>query len=194
MRNLITAALSIYLTTSIYAQTIYSKTYGHPNDEPLIYLHGGPGYNAIAFEVSTAQNLADAGFYVIIYDRRGEGRSKDDNAKFTVEELFADLNAIYDKFDVKKANLIGYSFGGILGTLYAVDNPEKVKSIIFTSAPVSIQETFSTIIKSSKAIYKENEDHISLKYIEILENMDKTSLENTKHNNDYFNGILLEIF
>jgi|GEM_PF-6722142 len=69
-----------------------------------------------------------------------------------------------------------------------------VKSIILTSAPVSIQETFSTIIKSSKAIYKENEDHISLKYIEILENMDKTSLENTKHNNDYFNGILLEIF
>jgi len=117
MRNLITAALSIYLTTSIYAQTIYSKTYGHPNDEPLIYLHGGPGYNVIAFEVSTAQNLADAGFYVIVYDRRGEGRSKDDSAKFTVEELFADLNAIYDKFDVKKANLIGYSFGGILGTL-----------------------------------------------------------------------------
>ena len=177
MRNLITLVLIIYFTTSINAQTIYSKKYGHTEDEPLIFLHGGPGYNSVFFEVSTAQKLADAGFYVIVYDRRGEGRSKDISAKFTFEESFADLNAIYDKFGIEKANLIGHSFGGILGTLYAEDNPEKVKSIILMSAPVSIQETFSTIIRTSKQIYKKNEDSINLKYIKMLENMDKTSLE-----------------
>jgi hypothetical protein len=31
---------------------------------------GGPGYNCGGFEVSTAQELANNGFYVIVYDRR----------------------------------------------------------------------------------------------------------------------------
>jgi hypothetical protein len=33
---------------------------------------GGPGYNCAGFEVSTAQELANNGFYVIVYDRRGK--------------------------------------------------------------------------------------------------------------------------
>ena len=49
------------------------------------------------FEGTTAQKLADLGFYVIAYDRRGEGRSADPNATFTYNEAFQDLNAIYKK-------------------------------------------------------------------------------------------------
>ena len=47
---------------SLCSQTIYSKAFGDPNNEPIIYLHGGPGYNSIGFEVTTAQNLPKAGF------------------------------------------------------------------------------------------------------------------------------------
>lgn len=162
---------------AVNSQTIYSKAFGAPSDEPVIYLHGGPGYNSIGFEVTTAEQLAANGFFVIVYDRRGEGRSPDQNAKFTFQETFDDLDAIYKKFDLESSNLMGHSFGGIIGTLYAEKYPEKIKSLVLVAAPLSMQATFTTIIKTSKSIYEANHDSINLKYIGMLENMDKTSLE-----------------
>ena len=69
------------------------------------------------FEGTTAQKLAEKGFYVIAYDRRGEGRSADPEAKFTYDEAFQDLNAIYKKYNLKKATLLAHSFGGLVATL-----------------------------------------------------------------------------
>lgn len=173
----ITLFAFILTTISVSSQTIYSKAFGDPNNEPIIYLHGGPGYNSIGFEVTTAQELAESGFYVIIYDRRGEGRSPDKNAKFTFQETYDDLDTIYKKFNLKSATLIGHSFGGVIGTLYAEQYPGKIKSLILVAAPISMQETFLTIIKKSKSIYEKNKDSTNLKYIGMLEKMDKNSLE-----------------
>lgn len=159
------------------SQEVYTKTFGNSKSIPIIFLHGGPGYNAVSFEATTAQKLADSGFYVIIYDRRGEGRSEDKNAKFTFQETFDDLNAIYKKFNLKKATLIGHSFGGIIATLYAEKYSENINSVILVSAPLSLQETFKTIIKSAKIIYETKQDNINLNYLNILENMDTSSIE-----------------
>ena len=161
----------------VNSQTIYSKAFGNPNDKPVIYLHGGPGYNSVGFEITTAEKLSENGFYVIVYDRRGEGRSLSKNAKFTFQETYDDIDGIYKKFNLKSATLIGHSFGGVIGTLYAEKYPEKIKTLVLVAAPLSMQEAFLTIIKTSKSIYKKNADSTNLKYIGILEKMDKTSLE-----------------
>ncbi|WP_298225144.1 alpha/beta hydrolase [Flavobacterium sp.] len=160
-----------------FAQELYSKAYGNPKDTPVVFLHGGPGYNAAGFEVSTAQNLADNGFYVVVYDRRGEGRSTDPKAKFTFEETFCDINAVLNEYQLKKATLIGHSFGGIVATLFASQYPEKVNAIELVSAPVSLQETFKTILNSSLKIYEKNNDQTNLNYIGMIEKMDTTSVE-----------------
>ena len=82
--------LSLFLVFSVFTsgQNLYIKTYGNEKDKPIIFIHGGPSGNATLFEGTTAQNLADQGFYVIAYDRRGEGRSIDPKATFTYEEAF----------------------------------------------------------------------------------------------------------
>lgn len=85
-------------TTFAEAQELYMKTFGDNKDEALIFLHGGPGYNSAGFEYTTAQKLAEKNFFVIVYDRRGEGRSQDSNANYTFKESFEDLNAIYTKY------------------------------------------------------------------------------------------------
>lgn len=177
MKKIITIFAFIVTTITVSSQTIYSKAFGNPNNQPIIYLHGGPGYNSVGFEVTTAQKLTESGFYVIIYDRRGEGRSLDKNAKFTFQETYDDLDAIYKKINLKNATLIGHSFGGVIGTLYAEKYPEKIKSLVMVAAPLSMQETFSTIIKTSKKIYQNNTDNTNLRYIGMLEEMDKNSLE-----------------
>ncbi len=158
-------------------QNIYTKTFGSSNDKPIIFLHGGPGYNCVNFEVTTAQQLADKGFYVIVYDRRGEGRSKDPNAKFTFDETFDDINSIYQQYSLTKATLIGHSFGGIVATLFAEANPNKVQSIILVGAPVSLQATFKNILSQSKSIYQAKNDSINLNYVTMLENMNTSSIE-----------------
>lgn len=126
-----------------FGQSIYTKTFGNTKDKPIIFLHGGPGYNCVNFETTTAQQLADKGFYVIVYDRRGEGRSEDLNAQFTFQETFDDLNAIYQKYGLTKSTLIGHSFGGVIATLFA----EKYASQSTYQAPQGFwkNEKYTTI-------------------------------------------------
>lgn len=177
MKKTITLVAFILTTIIASSQTIYSKAFGDSSNEPLIYLHGGPGYNSIGFEISTAKKLSESGFYVIVYDRRGEGRSADKKAKFTFQETYDDLDALYKKYALENATLIGHSFGGVIATLYAEKNPEKIKSLVLVAAPLSIQETLSTIIKTTKSIYEKKKDSTNLMYIGMLEKMDKNSLE-----------------
>lgn len=175
MKKLSLLILSILFTSAVFAQDLYLKTFGNAKDAAVIFLHGGPGYNAATFEATTAQKLADAGQFVVIYDRRGEGRS-DAKATFTFEESIDDLYAIYKQFNLKKATLIGHSFGGMLGTFFAEKHPEKVTSLILVGAPLNLQESFKTIIKSSKNLYEANQDSVNLNYIGMLEKMDTTAL------------------
>jgi proline iminopeptidase len=175
-RMILLLLLSLPIQTS-FSQELYSKTFGNPKNIPVLYLHGGPGYNCASFEISSAQELANNGFYVIVYDRRGEGRSIDANAKFTFQETFDDISAILKKYNLNKINLIGHSFGGIVATLYAEKNPNKVNIIELLSVPVSLQETLKTILRSCKKIYLETNDKVNLNYIDMIEKMDPTSVE-----------------
>lgn len=161
----------------IQAQELHVKTFGKATAKPILFLHGGPGYNAAAFEISTAQKLADEGYYVVVYDRRGEGRSVDANARFDFEQSLADIDNLCKKYKLRNVNLMGHSFGGVLAILYAEKNPEQVGSVILVSAPVALQETFKTIQNTSREIYKNNGDKTNLEYVDLLEKMDPSSME-----------------
>ncbi len=156
---------------------IYSKTFGESGNPAVIFLHGGPGYNSANFEGSTAQALADKGFYVIVYDRRGEGRSLDKNAAFTYDQTNEDLNGIFAKYKLDSAILVGHSYGGVVATLFTEKYPEKVTAIVLVGAPVSLQETFRTIISTCKKIYTDKNDKENLRYIGMLETMDTTTMD-----------------
>ncbi|MDQ0067231.1 alpha/beta hydrolase [Chryseobacterium lathyri] len=177
MKSLLSLLFSLLLV-SFNAQKIYSKSYGSPKDIPVIFIHGGPGGNATLFEGTTAQKLADKGFYVIVYDRRGEGRSKDGNASMTFKESFQDLNGIYEAYGIKKANILAHSFGGIIGTLFTGQFPEKVNSLTLAGALFSQQETYNHILKRAKERFKD--DSSKLKEIYEIESLSKNSADYRK--------------
>jgi len=172
--------------------TLYSKSYGGNENPAVIFIHGGPRGNSTLFEGTTAEKLAAKGFYVIVYDRRGEGRSIDTAATFTYQEAIADLNQIFDKYNIKKANIIAHSFGGLVGTLYTEQNPDKVNSLILAGALFSQQDTYDHILKTSKEVYKEKKDTLMLSKISEIEKLPKNSAEYRKQsyeiasNNNYF--------
>ncbi len=177
MKRSVLLLFSICLSIIGLSSELYSKAFGEKKNAAIIYLHGGPGYNCSTFEYSSAEKLSKQGFYVIVYDRRGEGRSIDEDAKFTYKEALKDLVSIYKKYDIETATLIGHSFGGIIASKFADKQSKKVKNVILVGTPLNFQESFKTIISSCKKIYETKEDETNLKYIEMLEKMDTTKLE-----------------
>lgn len=176
MKRIIYLLIFILSCSTLQSQTIYSKSFGDKNNPAIIYLHGGPGYNCASFEATTAQKLADNGYFVIVYDRRGEGRSKDAKAQFTFSEMCADINSLYAQYGIEKSTLLGHSFGGIVATYFADSFPLKVQSIVLVGAPVSLQKTFKFIIAKSTFHYIAQNDSVNLKYIRMIEKMDTNSL------------------
>lgn len=179
MKQLLFALFSIL---SLYAngQNLYTKNYGNKKDQTIIFIHGGPSGNATLFESTTAQKLADLGFFVIAYDRRGEGRSPDSDAKFTYAEAFQDLNTIYKKYNLKKATLLAHSFGGLVATLYTEKYPQNVSSLILVGALFSQQETYDHILNSVTKTASDKGDSVQLKKIAKIEKLNKNSAEYRK--------------
>jgi len=176
MKTVFISFLFVLSSFIAVGQPIYSKAFGKPTDNPIIFLHGGPGSSSVYFEAAAAKKLSDQGFYVIIYDRRGEGRSVNQQAKMNYEEAFNDLNNIYKKYSLTKANLIGFSFGGLITSQYAVKYPDKVKSIILVSALLSQQASYHTILNSTERIYAQQDDRISLEDLRSISKMDTNSI------------------
>ena len=180
----------LMLSFLINGQNLYIKTYGNKENKAIIFIHGGPSGNSTLFEGTTAQTLANKGFYALVYDRRGEGRSSDPHAKFTYQEAFQDLNSILKKYNLKKVTLIGHSFGGLAATLYTAKYPQNVSNLILAGALFSQQETYDHILNSLKKSHKG--DSKTLNKISYVEKLDKNSAGYRKHcfdlasDNDYF--------
>jgi proline iminopeptidase len=141
-----------------------------------LFLHGGPGGSALDFEITTAEKLAEKGFYVILYDRRGEGRSTDEQALFTYKQTINDLKSLYEQFGIKKASLLGHSFGGIVATLFAEQHPAMVENIILAGTPVSLQQTFRTILAKSEQLYKAKDSVKALAQLDAIKKYDTSSI------------------
>lgn len=170
--------LFIYFLSN--GQKIYSKSFGKSKDEAIIFIHGGPSGNSTLFEYTTAEILAENGFYVIIYDRRGEGRSIDSLATFTYQEYFNDLINIYKTYNIEKANIIGHSFGGLVASLFAENFPQKVESLILAGALFSQQETYNNILKSVNKIYKTKKNTLKINEVKEIKKLNKMSAEYRK--------------
>ena len=180
MYQLLTFFFFVTTSINVCGQTLYSKSYGNSNNKPIIFIHGGPSGNSTLFEATSAQKIADKGFYVIVYDRRGEGRSIDTTAKFTYEEYLNDLNIIYKTYNIDKANLIAHSFGGLVATLFAEKYPQKVQSLILTGSLISQQETYNYILKTVNQIYLNTKDTLMLNRVSTISLLDKKSAEYRK--------------
>lgn len=87
-------------------------------------LHGGPGAH---HDYLLPQMLELAREHdLVFYDQRGGGRSKsDDRNPVTAQTLVEDLAAIIRELALEPVSLLGYSFGGLIALLYAIDAAER---------------------------------------------------------------------
>jgi len=71
---------------------------------------------------------------VITFDNRGVGNTTVGNKKFSIPQFAQDTSKLLDALKIKKADIIGWSMGGMIAQELALSNPEKVgKLIIYAS-------------------------------------------------------------
>ncbi|HUR91234.1 MAG TPA: alpha/beta fold hydrolase [Gemmatimonadaceae bacterium] len=99
---------------------LYWAAYGPKGISPLLVLHGGPG---ASHDYLLPQMLELAGKHdLIFYDQRGGGRSRhDDDGSITWQTQVEDLAALTEEFFLEAPSIVGYSWGGLLAILYAIE-------------------------------------------------------------------------
>lgn len=99
---------------------MYYAVYGLRNAERVLVLHGGPGAH---HDYLLPQMLALADRReLVFYDQRGGGRSKtDDRTPVTWQVHVADLDRVVGELALDPLVIIGYSWGGLLAMLYAIE-------------------------------------------------------------------------
>ncbi|MDB5696366.1 MAG: arylesterase [Sphingomonas bacterium] len=87
---------------------IYVKDWGQ--GRPVVLIHGWP-LNADSWDAQ-ALGLAEAGFRVIAYDRRGFGRSEQPWDGYDYDTLADDLADVLEETGADDATIVGFSMGG----------------------------------------------------------------------------------
>ncbi len=108
---------------------------------PLVVAHGGPG--CTHDYVDSFKDLAEQGRAVIHYDQIGNGRSThlpDRGADFwTVDFFLGELDNLLDHLSIRRRyNLLGQSWGGMLGAEHAVRRPPGLNALVIANSPASM--------------------------------------------------------
>jgi proline iminopeptidase len=155
------------------APSLYAKAYGRAADPAVVFLHGGPGYNAYLFEATAAEALAQRGFRVIVFDQRGCGRSTSGtDPAYDFTEAVADLDGVLARFEVRRAVLLGQGFGGTLGLVYAEQRSERVAALGWIGTPLSYPAMFRTVMAAAREVYAQ-QDPAQLRFLDMLEQADR---------------------
>ena len=108
---------------------IWYATFGR--GEPVILLHGGlASANYWGNQVRALQTR----YRVVVMDSRGHGRSTRNDQPYGYDLMAGDVIALMDFLKIKKAAIVGWSDGAILGLDIAITHPERVSKLFAFAA------------------------------------------------------------
>ena len=144
--------------------TINVKVDGHnvkvysfgEGDNTLLCLNGGPGLPC-DYVRDCHSWISDKGFRVVAYDQLGCGQSDkpDDKSLWNVKRYATELDTIIKTLDLKNINLLGQSWGTILGMEYAVTYPNVVKTLIMDNGVADVPHLISELNRLREALGSE---------------------------------------
>jgi 3-oxoadipate enol-lactonase len=108
---------------------LYYERAGHG---PAVVLIGGLGTDS-TFLRSIAKGLAQY-VDVVSFDNRGAGRSDKPDAPYSIELMASDTVELMAAIGIERAHLIGISMGASIALAVALDQPDRVASLILVSA------------------------------------------------------------
>src|SRR5256885_11165343 len=120
-------------TVDLSGVRIYTRRVGD-GPPPVVVLHGGPGAHH-DYLLPQYDRLAH-GRTLLYYDQRGGGRSPvPRDTPVGWREHVADLEALRDRWGQDRVTLLGYSWGGLLAVLYALEHPARIDRLALGCSP-----------------------------------------------------------
>ncbi|CAN7173807.1 alpha/beta hydrolase [Devosia sp. LjRoot16] len=106
----------------------------------VILLHGGLGH--AGNWQHQVQPLVDAGHQVVVVDSRGHGHSSRDDRPYSYELMATDVFAVMDALGLKRAAVVGWSDGAVIGLIMADKAPERVSGLFYFACNVDDSGTY----------------------------------------------------
>jgi proline iminopeptidase len=141
---------------------LYWEEYGHPDGEPVMYLHGGPGG---ACSPVMSRFFDPARYRVILFDQRGCGKSEPTVAthgpkialtRNDTDHLVDDINRLRDALGITgKMHVFGGSWGSTLALVYGIRHPDKVASLILRGIFLGATEDLLYMYQGNAATFEE---------------------------------------
>lgn len=131
---------------------IHYRTFGNPDGEPLLMLHGLGSDNSGWI---LQRRAFGAHYACIAVDNRGTGRSDKPHGAYRLEQMADDAAAVLAHAGVASAHVMGASMGGVLSQILAVTRPELVRSLVLACTACRMQpwrrELFESWIELAQA-------------------------------------------
>jgi pimeloyl-ACP methyl ester carboxylesterase len=108
---------------------LYYEVYGA--GDPLVLLHGGLGNGT--YWRNQIPVFAQH-YRVIVVDSRGHGRSSFDDQPISYALMASDVLALLDQLGIQKADIVGWSDGGIIGLELAIHHRERLNRVVAYAA------------------------------------------------------------
>ena len=145
---------------------IHWEITGHPDGEPALFLHGGPGAPSRS---NGYRRLFDLSRYMVVsIDQRGCGRSRplviDALARLhenTTDALIADIEAVRRHLGMSRWLVVGVSWGTTLALAYAQARPEAVAALVLGAVTTTSREEVAWITEGVGSIFPEAWDRFA---------------------------------
>ena len=117
---------------------IYVEQSGHPQGQPVVVLHGGPGGGC---SPAMRRYFDPAHYRMVLFDQRGCGRSRPHASveANTTWDLVADIEAVRSAIGIDTWMVFGGSWGATLALLYAEAHPDRVRHLILRGVFLMMQ-------------------------------------------------------
>src|SRR3954462_13056167 len=121
----------------------YVDVAGHPtwvdtrglqvsDSEVVLLLHGGLSNSELLLDM--VEPTLAAKYALVAFDRRGHGRTADTAAPFHYDEMAAETVAVVERVVDGPVHFVGWSDGGIVSLLVALQRPELVRRVVLIGA------------------------------------------------------------
>jgi pimeloyl-ACP methyl ester carboxylesterase len=117
----------------------------HGAGEPLVLLHGGFGATEMLAPIIPALS---AGRRVIAVDLQGHGRTADIDRPLRPELMADDIAGLVAHLGLERADVMGYSLGGMVALRTAVQHADRVRRLVAVSVSVRRDGSYPEVLEA----------------------------------------------
>ena len=123
---------SQYITEPIFNEASYVETFGNPENEAIVFVHGLGAEASTVWHESVEVLKND--YFIMIFDLPGFGKSDKSNQLYSPTKYANFINTLVDNFIDKPFHLVGHSMGASIALKYSSLYEQRVKSLALIDA------------------------------------------------------------